>query len=228
MARMDGWLSVINNTTNLSEGFQLSTIWLQWRPEWRTVSYRYEYNDNRSEGLPVINDTSAKMTFVILFWINTLKNWVVNNQCARWPVWSSSNSMYHWRQRLNLKDWTTTRFFLPWFSSSVPTGLGGFLPIINLSFFLPPKWPCLLLTLHLWWLNRRWLTRNGLTRNNSTRNKLTPNGSDPWWFDLRRLSPVILNESAGGRLLPALGTRRQRRSSLSCLQIGYPPQFPLS
>ena len=50
MARTDGWLSVINDTTDLSE--ELPVI-----------------NDltNLSEGLPVINNTSAKMTLVVIF-----------------------------------------------------------------------------------------------------------------------------------------------------------------
>ena len=80
------------------------------------------------------------------------------------PKWN--NSIYHWPRRLILKDWTTTRSFLSWFFSSVPTGLGGFLPIINLSFFFPPKWPCLLLTLHPQWLNQRWVDAQQL---------------DSWW-----------------------------------------------
>ena len=59
----------------------------------------------------------------------------------------------------------------------------GFLPI-NLSFFLRSKWPYLLLTLHLRWLNQRWLTCNGLTRDGLSRNSLTydsltHNGPDP-------------------------------------------------
>ena len=66
---------VINNTTDLSKGLpiinnistmmtwvkgcQLSTIQVQWRPEWRVASYRrYKYNDDLSEGLSVINDTT--------------------------------------------------------------------------------------------------------------------------------------------------------------------------
>ena len=61
IARTDGWFSVINNTTKTTwvKGYQLSTIQVQWRPEWRVASYRqYEYNNDLSEGLSVINDTT--------------------------------------------------------------------------------------------------------------------------------------------------------------------------
>ena len=65
--------------TTWVKGYQLSTIRVQWRPEWRVISYQqYEYIDNLSEGLsvindmtnlseelPVINDASAKMTCVV-------------------------------------------------------------------------------------------------------------------------------------------------------------------
>ena len=58
---------------------QLLTIRVQWRSEWRVISYQqYKYNDdlseklsvindttNLSEGLPVINDMSVKMTCVV-------------------------------------------------------------------------------------------------------------------------------------------------------------------
>ena len=51
--------------TTWVKGYQLSTI-RQGRPEWRIASYwRYEYDHNLSEGLSVINDTSAKMTYVL-------------------------------------------------------------------------------------------------------------------------------------------------------------------
>ena len=102
--------------------------------------------------------------------------------------------MHHWPQWLILEDWTTTRSFLPWFSSSVPTELGGFLPIINLSFFLPPKWPCLSLMSHL-----QWLAPDGSSSD----------GPDPRWFDLWWLGPVVPNESVSSQLLPALGIKRQ-------------------
>ena len=50
VARTDEWLSTMHN--------QLSTIWHR-RPEWRVASYwQYEYNDNPSEGLSVINNTT--------------------------------------------------------------------------------------------------------------------------------------------------------------------------
>ena len=75
--------------------------------------------------------------------------------------------------RLILEDWMITKAFLPWFSFSVPTGLGGFLPI-NLSFFFSPKWPCLFLTSPL-----RWLTRNDLTRDSLTCNSLTSVAAQP-------------------------------------------------
>ena len=74
--------SVIDNTSTMTtwvKGYQLSIIRIQWRPEWSVISYQqYEYNDdlseelpvinnttNLSEGLPVINNTSAKMTYVV-------------------------------------------------------------------------------------------------------------------------------------------------------------------
>ena len=42
------------------------------------VSYQqYEYNDNLSEGLPVINNTSAKMTYVVVLSINALMTCMV-------------------------------------------------------------------------------------------------------------------------------------------------------
>ena len=44
---------------------------------WVVASYQqYEYNDDLSKGLPVINDTSAKMTCV------------VDDLCGRSPMWS--------------------------------------------------------------------------------------------------------------------------------------------
>ena len=60
-------LSVINNTTKTTwvKGCQLSTIWVQWRPEWKVISYQWYDDDNLSEGLPIINDTNAKMTCVV-------------------------------------------------------------------------------------------------------------------------------------------------------------------
>ena len=46
-------------------GCRLSTIRVQWRLEWRVISYQwYEYNDNMSEGLLVIDDTSTMTTWV--------------------------------------------------------------------------------------------------------------------------------------------------------------------
>ena len=67
VARTDKWLSIMHN--------QLSTIRRR-QPEWRVASYwQYEYNHNLSEGLLVINNTSAKMAYV------------VDNLCGRWPVW---------------------------------------------------------------------------------------------------------------------------------------------
>ena len=76
-----------------------------------------------------------------------------------------SNSMHYWPQRLILEDWTTTRSFLPWFSSSVPTGLGGFLPINLLFFFFqgdltssPPIFQPTMVWPAIAWLATAWLT----------------------------------------------------------------------
>ena len=45
---------------------------------WVVASYqRYEYNDDLNEGLPVINNTSAKMTCVVVLSINALMTCVV-------------------------------------------------------------------------------------------------------------------------------------------------------
>ena len=84
------------------------------------------------------------------------------------------------------------RTFLPRFSSSVPTGLGGFLPIINLSIFLSLKRPCL--------FTSDSSTNNGLTRDSLTRDSLTHDGPDPQRFDLRRLGPAAPDGSAAGHL----------------------------
>ena len=94
------------------KGCQLLTIQVQWRPKWMVISYQqYKYNDNLSEklsvinnttdlserllvinnttnlskGLPVINNTSVKITFVIVFSINAW--WpVVANLCGLWTI----------------------------------------------------------------------------------------------------------------------------------------------
>ena len=59
---------VIDDTSTMTtwvKSCQLSTIRVQWRPEWRVSSYwRYEYIDALSEGLPVIDDTSTMTTWV--------------------------------------------------------------------------------------------------------------------------------------------------------------------
>ena len=56
--RADEQLSTIRTKTTRVKSCQLSIIQVQWQPEWRIASYRwYEYNDDLSEGLPVINDT---------------------------------------------------------------------------------------------------------------------------------------------------------------------------
>ena len=41
---------------------------------------------NLSEGLPVINNTNAKMTFVVVLSINVLMTCVVAGLCGLWPV----------------------------------------------------------------------------------------------------------------------------------------------
>ena len=107
-------LPVINNTTSLNEGLlviddtsimitsvkgcQLSTI-RQRRPKWTVASYwQYEYYDNLSEGLSVINDTNAKMTCMVVLTINALMTCMVDNlcgclfnqcliTCGQWPMW---------------------------------------------------------------------------------------------------------------------------------------------
>ena len=46
-------------------GCQLLTIQVQWQPKWRVISYwQYEYNDDLSEGLSVIDDTNTMTTWV--------------------------------------------------------------------------------------------------------------------------------------------------------------------
>ena len=45
------------------KGCQLSTIQVQWQPEWRVASYwQYKYNDNLSKALPIIDDMSTMTT----------------------------------------------------------------------------------------------------------------------------------------------------------------------
>ena len=102
--------SVINNTTKTTwvkgcqlsstmttreKGYQLSTIWVQWQPEWRVISYQqYEYNDNLSERLSVINDTSTMTTWVKGCQLSTIRLTRVKGcqlstiQVQKWPMWS--------------------------------------------------------------------------------------------------------------------------------------------
>ena len=118
---MDEWLSTIRPTW--VKGCQLSMIRVEWRPEWRVASYqwydqlewrvasywRYEYNDNLSEGLPVITNTSAKMICVIVLSINVLMTFVVDNLCD-----------YLFNQRLMICS-----HLLVWPMTYVVTGLCG-------------------------------------------------------------------------------------------------------
>ena len=84
VVRTDEWLPVIDNTSTMTtwvKGYQLSTIW-QRRPEWKVASHRrYEYNDNLSEGLPVINNM-IKTTWVkgcqsSTIWVQLRPEWKV-------------------------------------------------------------------------------------------------------------------------------------------------------
>ena len=70
--RADKCLSTIQPTWG--EGYQLSTIWVQWWPEWRVISYQRYDKDDLSEELLLINNTSAKMADV------------VDNLCGWWPM----------------------------------------------------------------------------------------------------------------------------------------------
>ena len=72
------------------------------------ISYqRYEYNDdlserlpvinnttNLSEGLPIINDTSAKITCMVVLSINALMTYVAYDLCGRWLMWSMTCDLY--------------------------------------------------------------------------------------------------------------------------------------
>ena len=50
--------------TTWVKSYQLSTIW-QKKPKWKVASYWwYEYNDDLSKGLPVIDNTSTITTWV--------------------------------------------------------------------------------------------------------------------------------------------------------------------
>ena len=49
---------------------------------------------NLSEGLGVINNTNAKMTCVVVFSINALMIYVVAGLCDLWPVWLSFQSTF--------------------------------------------------------------------------------------------------------------------------------------
>ena len=40
-----------------------------------------------SKGLPVINDTSTKMTCVVVLSINALMSCVAYDLCGHWPMW---------------------------------------------------------------------------------------------------------------------------------------------
>ena len=75
MACTDGWLPVINDTTNLSEELPIINDTINLSEGLPVI------NDttNLSKGLPIINDTSAKMTCVIIFSINALMIYMVND-----------------------------------------------------------------------------------------------------------------------------------------------------
>ena len=82
------WHAQLSTITTWMKGCQLSTIWIQWRPKWKIVSYRrYGYNDDLSERLSVINDTSTTTT------------WMKGYQLLTIRVWSQSESRvasYQW------------------------------------------------------------------------------------------------------------------------------------
>ena len=75
MACTDGWLPVINDTTNQSEGLPVINNMTN-LSEGLPVIYN---TTNLSEGLPVINYTSASMTCVVVFSINALITCVVDD-----------------------------------------------------------------------------------------------------------------------------------------------------
>ena len=125
MARTDGWLPVIDNMSTMTtwvKGYQLSII-RQRQLKWKVVRHQwYKFNDDLSEGssvindttdlserLPVINNTSAKMIYIVVLSINALMTYIVNNLCG---------CLFH--QRLM----TCSHFFV-WLMTYVVAGLCG-------------------------------------------------------------------------------------------------------
>ena len=96
-------LSVINDISIMTtwiKVYQLSTIRVQWRPEWRVISYqKYEYNDNINKRLSVINDM-MKTTWVKGYQLSTIQvqwqpKWmVISYQQYNQPEWKFAN--YQW------------------------------------------------------------------------------------------------------------------------------------
>ena len=68
-------LSVINNMTDLSEGLPVINDTINLNKELLVINN----TTSLSKRLQDTNDTSAKLTFVVDFLINTLKNCVVND-----------------------------------------------------------------------------------------------------------------------------------------------------
>ena len=115
------WLSTMRN--------QLTRIRIQWQPKWKVVSYqRYKYNDNLSERLPVINDTSIMTTWVKDYQLSTIQpTWVKDYQLStiqvQWqPEWKiASYQQYKYNDDLSEK--------LPVINDM--TDLSKSLPVIN-------------------------------------------------------------------------------------------------
>ena len=67
--------------------------WVQSRPKWKVVSYQwYKYNNDLSEGLSVINNTT-KTTWVkscqsSIIWVQKWLVWLSFSINVWWPIWS--------------------------------------------------------------------------------------------------------------------------------------------